>query len=57
MFKRVQNKQEKSEKKRYSKLNFLLIRFLCRIGGREEKITKGECKCQGEKRNNSQKKI
>ena len=44
-------------KKRYSKLNSLLIHFLCRKGGREEKMMKGKCKCQGEKRNNSQKKI
>ena len=50
----MQNKQKKSEK-RYSKLNSLLIHFLCRKGERKEKIMKG--KRQGEKRNNSQKDI
>ena len=44
------------KKKRYSKLNSLLIHFLCRKGGGKKKITKGKCKCQGEKGKNSQKK-
>ena len=46
----VQNKQEKSKNKK-------TFYTSCVEREKGRKITKGECKCHGEKRNNNQKKI